>query len=222
MFSDKLSLKVLTAFACALAVALGALSPLPAVVRAQQGRADPAAVDAFLVAARQDVEKNMAKDPALKKLAAKYPLVLLASREWFGGAKCAFSFIDGTNDDVKQRKGVQLMFHNGGYEKSFDINLEVGQSNLVADLGNVDFTKDPDPKAVDIDGEGQHTWMPDGQAEEGDVYLERVRDREGNHFYVLFKVVALEKDSRYIAFLWRKLPGGKVVKDDPKIPVKDK
>ena len=49
-------------------------------------------------------------------------------------------------------------------------------------------------------------------AVEGKVYLERVRDTEGNNFYVLFQVIAVDKDSRYMAFLWRKLPGGKVVK----------
>ena len=43
------------------------------------------------------------------------------------------------------------------------------------------------------------------------MYLERIRDNRGNNFYVLFKIVAVDKDSRYMAFLWRKLLGGKVV-----------
>jgi hypothetical protein len=45
------------------------------------------------------------------------------------------------------------------------------------------------------------------------VYLERVRDDRGNNFYVLFQIVAVDKESRYMAFLWRKLPGGKIVKE---------
>jgi hypothetical protein len=47
---------------------------------------------------------------------------------------------------------------------------------------------------------------------EGHVYLERVRDDSGNKFYVVLKVIATDKDSRYMAFVWRRLPGGKVVK----------
>lgn len=46
----------------------------------------------------------------------------------------------------------------------------------------------------------------------GRVYLERIHDDLGNNFYVLFQVIAVDKDSRYMAFVWRRLPGGKIVK----------
>jgi hypothetical protein len=106
---------------------------------------------------------------------------------------------------------VQLLFDNGGSDNRFNINVQVGQNNLVVDLGEVDFTKDPDPRKVDPDGD--NFWTPGGcKAVEGHVYLERIRDEAGNKFYVVLKVIATDKDSRYMAFLWRRLPGGKVVK----------
>jgi hypothetical protein len=91
--------------------------------------------------------------------------------------------------------------------------MTVNQHNLVADLGIRDLAENPDPKKVDIDGPGQNTWLPGHcKAIEGHVYLERIRDTNGNSFYVVFKVVAVDRNSRYMAFLWRKLPGGRVVR----------
>ncbi len=129
--------------------------------------------------AKKEVDEKLAKDPALKALAAKYPLVILHSRR-YGDDGSLYSFIDETSRRERQKNGVQVLFDNGGYKGSFDVNTNVTQSNLAADLGDVDITNDPDPKAVDINGEGQHTWLPDQIAVEGDVYLERVRGPGGH------------------------------------------
>ena len=50
------------------------------------------------------------------------------------------------------------------------------------------------------------------KAVDGHVYLEKVEDDRGNRFFVLFQVVSVDEKSRYVAFLWRQLPGGKVVR----------
>ena len=85
---------------------------------------------------------------------------------------------------------------------------------MLADLGKVDFAKDPDVKNIDLDGDGLNSWDPTNcKAIEGDVYVEKVRDEDGNNFYVIFQVVVVDKDSRYVAFIWRRLPGGKVVNE---------
>jgi hypothetical protein len=91
--------------------------------------------------------------------------------------------------------------------------MTVGQQNLVVDLGKVDFGKDPDPAKISINHPGVFPSV--AKAVQGHVYLEHVRDDQGNDFYVLFQIVAVDKDSRYMGFLWRKLPGGKVVKKVP-------
>jgi hypothetical protein len=88
----------------------------------------------------------------------------------------------------------------------------VGAQNLVVDLGKWDFEKDPALNEISIDDSRVCTVMC--TAKEGHVYLERVNDSLGNDFSVLFKVVALDPQSRYMAFVWRKLPvGAKAVKD---------
>lgn len=64
--------------------------------------------------------------------------------------------------------------------------------------------------------DGEKSWHSSPcLAVEGHVYLLRIRDAKGNRFYVLLKVAAVDIHSRYMAFLWRKLPGGKVIKDKP-------
>lgn len=171
-------------------------------------------IRAVLAAGRKDAEERIRKDPDLRALAAKYPLVVLHTRAYAGGVylQSAYSFTHETADPDKHGNDVQLIFSDSGPNGGNDIFMSGGRANLVADLGNVDFTVNPDPKSVDINGNGQNTWLTDLKAVEGHVYLERVRDDRGNKFFVLFKVVAVEKDSKYMAFLWRTLPGGKVVK----------
>jgi hypothetical protein len=77
-------------------------------------------------------------------------------------------------------------------------------------LGKTDFLIDPEPTKISINDPSVLSCS--GKAVVGHVYLERIHDDWGNHFYVLFQVVALE-DDRYMAFIWRRLPGGKIVKD---------
>lgn len=162
----------------------------------------------------KDVRKRMGKDETLKKLAGKYPLVLLHSRKLYADGdykQSAFSFIYETSNEAAHFNDVQLMFDNGR-AKFFHCNMVSGQKNFTVDLGKVDFEKDPNHGRISIENPG----ISENQiAEEGHVYLEAVRDKAGNNFYALFQIVAVDAESRYMAFLWRKLPGGKVVKRRP-------
>jgi tetratricopeptide (TPR) repeat protein len=172
-----------------------------------------AMIDGLLERWEKDVKAKIDKDAGLKRLTAKYPLVLLHSRRLAGGGylKSAYSFIDETADDRKHHNHVQLLFDNGPGDNTFDINMTTDQRNLVVDLGAVDFTNDPDPQKVDPDSD--RFWVPDRcKVVKEHVYLERVRDEEGNKFYALLKVIAADKDSRYMGFVWRRMPGGKVIK----------
>jgi hypothetical protein len=162
----------------------------------------------------KDIRARLEKDAKLKALAAKHPLVVLHSRALYCAGdykESAYSFVHESADEAKHRNNVQLLFHNGGNPNTLVFNMAVGQQNLVVDLGEADFGKDPDPAKISIDQPGVSAG--DAKAVAGHVYLERVRDDRGNNFYVLVQVVAVDRDSRYMAFLWRKLPGGKVVKD---------
>jgi hypothetical protein len=160
----------------------------------------------------KQVRNRLETDAKLKPLAAKYQLVVLHSRVLYAKGdykQSSYSFITQSADTKTHRNDVQIQFHNGGNPNTFQFNMVVGQQNLVVDLGRADFAKNPDPARISID----HPGLASGQAKavEGHVYLERIRDDRGNNFYVLFQVVAVDQDSRYMAFLWRKLPGGKIV-----------
>lgn len=175
---------------------------------------DKQPIEMLMVQWQKDVSTQVDKDAKLKALAAKYPLVVLHSRDLYCKGdykKSAYSFIYETADVDKHHNNVQLLFHNGGDPRTFDFNMVVGHQNLVVDLGKADFEKDPDPSKISIDRAAVFSGGAD--AIEGHVYLERVRDHQGNNFYVLFQIVAVDKDSRYMAFLWRKLPGGQIIKD---------
>jgi hypothetical protein len=170
-------------------------------------------VRGLLAGWQKEVRARVSREPALKVLTEKYPLVVLHSRRFAPGGyfRCAYSFIYETADEDKHRNDVQLQFDNGGSGSRLDINMLGGQQNLIVDLGRADFVRDPDPRKIDPDGD--NFWVPgDCKAVEGHVYLERVRDSSGNKFYVVFQCLAVDKDSRYMAFVWRRLPGGKVVK----------
>jgi len=178
-----------------------------------------AEVERLMAQWEKDAKDKMSKDPDLKKTSQKYPFVLLRSRQFgkalFGGqyAHCAFSFARETADDAIHQNSVQIIFDNGPGRNWFSLNSNTGCQNLLADLGKVDFTKDPDVKKIDLDGDGLNSWDPKNcQAAEGHVYVEKVRDEEGNNFYAMFQIVTLDKDGRFVAFIWRRLPGGKVVK----------
>ena len=159
------------------------------------------------------VKKKLNDNASLKAQAEKYPLVLLHTRRYAGGRylQSTYSFLYETADEAKHFNDVQLQFDNGAGENTFGVNMVVGQENRVADLGKIDFTKDPDPAKIGADGEPN--WSSkECKAQEGHVYLEEVKDDRGNHFYVIFQVIATDKESRFLAFIWRKLPGGTVVK----------
>lgn len=171
-------------------------------------------IDGFLQKGKKIIKAKIEKDDALKALTAKYPVVILHSRRFTAGGyyHCSYSFIKETSDPEKHRNDVQIQFDNGSEGNTFQINMLGGQRNLAVDLGAVDFTKDPDPKKIDPDSD--NFWSADGcKVVEGHVYLDRVRDDRGNKFYVVMQVIAADKESRYMAFIWRRLPGGKVVND---------
>ncbi len=151
----------------------------------------------------KDVRARLDKNDKLKALAETYSLVVLHSRAKYAGGDykhSAYSFIYRTSDEKKHFNDVQLLFDNGDGAK-FQINMLNGQHNLVVELGKADFEKDPDPAKISIDHPG--LVIDNAKAVEGNVYLERVRDDRGNAFYVVLQVVALDKDNRYMAFLWR-------------------
>lgn len=156
------------------------------------------------------VREKIAKDPALKALAAKYPLVLLHSGRFAGGGylQSAYSFIYETANAQKHGNDVQLLFDNGPGNRTFQVNMLTNQKNTVADLGKVDFNVDPLLKKDHPGGAGRQQAL----AVDGHVYLEKVEDTNGNRFFVLFKIVAVDDESRYMAFIWRRLPGGKIVR----------
>jgi hypothetical protein len=171
-------------------------------------------VEPLLQQWEKDIRTRLEEDAKLKALAAKHPLVVLHSRARYAGGdykRSAYSFIYESADEANHRNNVQVLFHNGGNPNTFAFNMVVGQQNLVVDLGEVDFGKDPEPAKISIDQPG--VFSGEGKAVDGHVYLERVRDDRGNNFYVLFQIVAVDKESRYMAFLWRKLPGGKIIKE---------
>jgi tetratricopeptide (TPR) repeat protein len=157
------------------------------------------------------VRRQVARDPRLRALTAKYPFVLLHSRRYAGGGYLgsAYSFLYETADPAKHRNDVQLLFDNGRRQPTFGVNMVGGQENALADLSRADFSKDPEPGKI-----AKARWnTEEAKAVVGHVYLERVQDDAGNPFYVVFEVVAVDPQSRYVAFVWRKLPGGKVVKE---------
>ena len=161
----------------------------------------------------KEIRAQLKEDDGAKKLAARYPLVVLHSRSLYAGGDykfSAFSFISESNDQKVHGNDVQLQFDNGGQKRTFQWNMLGGQENLVVDLGKTDFEKDPEPARISIDDPGVMT--SETRAVPGHVYLERIRDGRGNNFYVVFQVVAVDPASRYMAFLWRKLPGGRVAR----------
>jgi len=156
------------------------------------------------------VRERIARDPALKPLAAKYPVVLLHSRRYVerGYLQSTYSFIYETADERKHYNDVQLQFDNGRGDRTFQVNMVTNQKNTVVDLGNVDFNVNPSQTKADFEGPDREQH----EAVDGHVYLEKVEDTNGNRFFVLFKVLAVDEQSRYIAFVWRCLPGGKIVR----------
>src|SRR5262249_36546856 len=169
--------------------------------------------DGLLPSWEKAVKEKIDKDPSSKKLAAKHSLVVLHSRRyasWGDYHRCCYSFKHETWEGRVHGNDVELQFDNNRV-KTFDVNMLGGQNNRVADLGAVDFERVLVPKKANF--EDKKTWLPeDCKAIEGHVYLERIHDDRGNDFFVAFKVIAVDKDSRYMAFIWRRLPGEKVVK----------
>jgi hypothetical protein len=167
---------------------------------------------AILADWQKSVRRKVAKDPALRALTAKYPLVFLHTRRYAGGGylQSAYSFPYQSAEVKQHHNYVQLLFDNGQGDNFLQVNMLTHQTNAVADLGRARFAQDPNLQKVKQNG--PRFSAVGAKAVEGHVYLERVQDTDGNHFFVVFQVVAVDPQSRYLAFVWRKLPGGKIVK----------
>jgi tetratricopeptide (TPR) repeat protein len=168
--------------------------------------------DGLLAKWEKTAKVKFAEDPGSKKLADKYPLILLHSRRYaFGNyLRSAYSFIHETSNEKQHGNDVQVLFDNDRvHQNNFQVRMVTNQRNRVIDLGNVEFDKESDPtKLANL---SKNQWCDDTcKAVEGNVYLEKVLDDRGNDFWVVFKVIVLDPDSRYIAFIWRRLPGGKL------------
>jgi hypothetical protein len=170
-------------------------------------------VDRLVSGWKTTVKANADNDPALKKLLSNHSWVLLHSRRYAGSGylQSAYSFLYETMQEAKHYNDVQILFDNGRRDSNFYVRMVVGQMNRVVDLGTMDFEKNPDITMIGLKGKNQ--WSSDEcKAVEGHLYLLNVKDDQGNDFFVLFKAIAVEKDSKYFAFVWRRLPGGTIVK----------
>jgi hypothetical protein len=167
-------------------------------------------VSGLLKTWEQAVKKIVEKDQTLQGLTAKYPPVVLNSRRYTDGnyMGSAYSFSHETGDPEKHKNRVELEFDNGRRDNTFQVNMLIDQQNLVTDLGEVDFKDFALPKNIDLTDKDK--WRGEAKAVTGHVYLEKVRDSKGDDFFALFQVIATDKDSRYVAFIWRRMPGGKV------------
>jgi len=154
------------------------------------------------------VRTAIARDATLSGLSKSYPVVLLHSRRLAGGGYfwSSYSFVESTADEEKHRNEVQLQFGNdSGGRRAFDVCMVNGQRNMVADLGKVDFLLNPDSASAKY-----LKPSPFGYAAlVHHVYMEKIEDSRGNDFSVLFQIVAVDEQSRFMAFIWRQLPGGK-------------
>jgi hypothetical protein len=133
--------------------------------------------------------------------------VLLHSRWMYdrGSSKrSAFNFIS----ETRGGPGGHLLFDNGS-PKVLTLNTLNGHQNFAVDLGTADFEQELEPGRISIDG--RRVFAADVPTVEGHVYLERVHDSRGNDFFALFQIIHVDPQGRYVAFLWRKLPGGSVV-----------
>jgi hypothetical protein len=182
-----------------LAFLMGGVWEFPVLAHAQEH------LERTMTQWEKDVRKSVAGDGKLKELVNKYPLVLLHSRFLFGGdhfKRSAFSFVHKTSDDKKHGNFIQLYYESRALRIS-------GRLGVIADLGNADFEKDPNPKKISIVHPGFTPRVQEPQ--KGHVYLQRIRDNIGNDFYVVYQVVVVDNPrGHYIAFIWRKLPGGQV------------
>src|SRR5262249_44408663 len=109
-------------------------------------------IDGLMSTWEKPIKDKIEKDPALKKLVRKYPLVVLHSRRYGGGGyvKSAFSFNHETSDAEKHRNDVQLLFDNGRRPVAFEVNMIADQENRVSDLGPVEFDKVAVPAKIDF------------------------------------------------------------------------
>jgi tetratricopeptide (TPR) repeat protein len=182
-------------------------------VRKQIDREWSEMTDGLLSDWKKIINKKIAKDADLVKLTGKHPMVILHSRRFAGGSyfKSSYSFNYETAEEGKHNNDVQLQFDNGTGEKTFEINMLTNQRNLVTDLGKVEFNKEPDPNKL-TEKEMKAWEKGNCKALEGHTYLEKIEDDRGNKFFVLFQIIAVDQDSNYMAFVWRRLPGGAVKK----------
>jgi hypothetical protein len=154
----------------------------------------------------KEVKARVSKDKALKPLVAKHHLVILHSASKYSAgdaSQSGYSFVQETALIKVHERFTDLIFHTEAGPPTFRCT-----SCLVVKLGMVDFEKNLDLSKISIEHPGI-VIDNDPAAIEGHVYLQRIRYGPDNDFFVLIRVVAVDKDARYMAFVWRMLPGGK-------------
>lgn len=157
------------------------------------------------------LERKIAADPALKDLTGRNRYYFIHAKALFRTPdfnNCGFNFIQNTMEQQLHQGDVHFAYHVSGEPKTIDVNITPGSSNLIADLGPIDFDKNVDPRSIDItrpDG-----WYLTAKAREGHVYLIRVFDERGSRFFVQLKIFHVEPNGDFIAFVYRILPGGVV------------
>lgn len=157
------------------------------------------------------LERKIAADPALKELTNRNRYYFIHSKTHFRTPdfnNCGFNFIQNTMEQQLHQGEVHFAYHISGEPKIIDVNITPGSSNLIADLGPIDFEKNVDPRSIDVtrpDG-----WYLTAKAREGHVYLIRIFDERGSRFFVQVKIFHVDPNGDYIAFVYRILPGGVV------------
>ena len=111
-------------------------------------------------------------------------------------------------DSISPKRRLILTIWNSAPDPKAPYRLDC-DGCLLIDLGHADFGTNPDPSTIFIDDPRICTNKVD--AVPGHVYLQRVLDPRGNDHWVVFQIVATDKDNRFIGFLWRRLPGGVII-----------
>jgi hypothetical protein len=167
-----------------------------------KGEMPDKALDKLRAQWADEVRRRYAKDEVVSVKLREHDLVVLASRRQYGDARSGWDF-----KGIGSFEQPFLMFHNGPLARPWA--YATGSNNdhsYLLDLGKADFDKDPNLALLAINHPhlGYHMEMKDGH-----VYLMQIRDNAGTHFYVVFQVLAADPKCRYLAFIWRRLPGGK-------------
>lgn len=155
---------------------------------------------------KQKIEQHLLKNVATKAITDKYGYSFIHSKTKFqttGLHHCAYNFVYSTSDENKHKGNVQLIYHYQGNPMALEVNVSNASNNLIADIGEWEFTKDCDVNSIQVNA--NPTWQLSAKAVEGHTYVIRIFDEQGNRFFVLLRVVYVDPKGEYVAFTWRKM-----------------